>query len=177
VKCGASRESVEASMTQNTPPADPTSVAPTPAFQPQEPVSNQPDFAQSPPQPVQTQQYSPPPVPPAGPPQGYAPPPYPSQPGASPYGGQYNTQPQNKTGSGGAIASLVLGIFGVFAWLIPLIGYPVTIIGLILGIKGRKSDKRGMATAGMVLSIIFLVLSIINSAIGAYMGATGQLLY
>lgn len=78
-------------------------------------------------------------------------------------------------GGGKAIAALVLGIVGLFAWLIPLIGFPVTIVGLILGVLGMKSENRGMAIAGVVLNIIFLVVTIVNSAIGAYMGSTGQM--
>ena len=81
---------------------------------------------------------------------------------------------ENK-GGGKAIASLVLGIVGLFAWLIPLIGFPVTIVGLIMGVLSMKSENRGMAIAGLVLNIIFLVVTIVNSAIGAYMGSTGQM--
>ena len=43
-----------------------------------------------------------------------------------------------------ATAALVLGIISLVAWLIPIIGYPVTIVGLVLGIKSVKSEKRGM---------------------------------
>jgi len=49
------------------------------------------------------------------------------------------------------------------------------VVGLILGIQGLKSENRGIAVAGVTLSIIGLVASIINAAIGAYLGATGQL--
>lgn len=83
----------------------------------------------------------------------------------------YNTQDH----SGKATASLVLGIIGLIAWIIPLFGAPITIVGLVLGSIGMKSSKRGMATAGLVMSIIGLVATLINSAIGAYLGATGQL--
>jgi len=72
-----------------------------------------------------------------------------------------------------ATASLILGIIGLIAWVLPLFGFPVTIIGLIMGIVGQKSTKKNMAMAGIVLSIIGLVITIINSAIGAYQGATG----
>jgi hypothetical protein len=61
------------------------------------------------------------------------------------------------------------------AWLLPLLGFPVTIIGLIMGVAGFKSTKKGMAIAGLVLSMIGLAVTIINSVIGSYMGATGQL--
>jgi hypothetical protein len=65
-----------------------------------------------------------------------------------------------------ATAALVLGIIGLIAWLIPLFGYPVTIVGIVMGVKGRKSEKKGMATAGLVMSIIGLILSLGNSILG-----------
>ena len=73
-------------------------------------------------------------------------------------------------------ASFVLGLVGIIAWFIPLIGFPVTIVGLVLSIKGRSKspEKKSLATAAMVLNIIFLSLTLINSAIGAYRGATGN---
>lgn len=65
-----------------------------------------------------------------------------------------------------AIASMVLGIialviglfFAGFNW----IGMIVAIIGIILGALGKKDEaRRGMATAGMVMSIVALALSLI----------------
>ena len=82
---------------------------------------------------------------------------------------------QPPLGSGKAIASFVLGIIGLLAWCIPLVGLPVTIVGLVLGIKALPSQTRGLAIAGIVLCIVGLVGSIANAAVGAYMGATGQL--
>jgi len=53
---------------------------------------------------------------------------------------------------------------------------PITIVGVVLGIKGMaKPEGKGMAIAGVVLCIIGLVLTIINASIGAHLGATGQL--
>jgi hypothetical protein len=71
----------------------------------------------------------------------------------------------------------VLGLVGIVGWLIPLVGFPVTIVGLILSVKGKSKEpeKKSLATAGLVLNIIFLVATIANSAIGAYQGATGGL--
>lgn len=80
-------------------------------------------------------------------------------------------------GSGKAIWSLCLGLFGLLAWLLPIIGLPTTITGLVLGIKSVNGPRKGMATAGIVLCIIGLVLSTGNAALGAYLGATGQLHY
>jgi RNA polymerase subunit RPABC4/transcription elongation factor Spt4 len=73
---------------------------------------------------------------------------------------------------GFAIASLILGINSLWAWLLPFVGFPVAIVGLILGIVGRKSSMKKMAMAGIILSIIGVVATIINSAIGAYQEAT-----
>lgn len=63
------------------------------------------------------------------------------------------------------VVSLVLGIVGVvvalfggaFNWIAVIIG----VIGIILGAKGRNdTDGKGVATAGMVLSILALVFGI-----------------
>lgn len=76
--------------------------------------------------------------------------------------------------NGRAITGLILGIIGMVAWFIPIIGAPIVIIGLIFSIKGLKSLKHGMAVTGIVLCSIGLFLTIANASIGAYMGATGQ---
>ncbi|MEW6025730.1 MAG: DUF4190 domain-containing protein [Planctomycetota bacterium] len=88
-----------------------------------------------------------------------------------------NTVPQALQGTGDdglVIASLVLGIIGLIAWCLPIFGLPVTITGLVLGIKGLNSSKRGMAIAGIVMSSLGLLFSLANAAWGAYLGATGQ---
>ena len=78
--------------------------------------------------------------------------------------------------NGKALAGMILGIVGMLAWIIPLIGLPVTIVGLVLSIQAVKANGRqGMAIAGIVLSGMALMLTIANSALGAYLGATGQL--
>jgi len=80
---------------------------------------------------------------------------------------------QGKTGR--ATASMVLGIIGLFAWLIPIIGAPVTIVGLVLGFKGLNTSKKTYAIVGITLCILGIILTIINASIGAYLGATRQL--
>lgn len=76
--------------------------------------------------------------------------------------------------SGLGIAALVLGIIGLLAWIIPIIGLPVGLVALILGICGIKKSSKVMSIAGIVLGIICLVLTIINGAIGAYQGYHGE---
>jgi hypothetical protein len=80
-------------------------------------------------------------------------------------------------GGAKAIASLCLGLFGLIAWFLPILGFPTTITGLVLGIKSLNGPRKGMATAGIVLCIIGIIFTTANAAIGAYLGATGQLHY
>lgn len=65
-----------------------------------------------------------------------------------------------------AVASLILGIlslviviFGAgFQWLACILG----LVGIILGALGRKnSESKGLATAGMVMSIIGTILGLL----------------
>jgi hypothetical protein len=78
-------------------------------------------------------------------------------------------------GKGKATASLVLGLISIITWIIPLIGLPTTIAGLVLGIKGLGRKRRGTAIAGIVLSAIFLVITVLNAALGAYLAVKTQL--
>lgn len=77
----------------------------------------------------------------------------------------YNAPQEEQKGM--SIASLVLGCCGIIAWCIPLLGYPVTIVGIILGCLGMKKGGKKLAIAGIILSAIFLVATLINSILGA----------
>nr|WP_122012958.1 hypothetical protein [Maliibacterium massiliense] len=76
-------------------------------------------------------------------------------------------QQQQKT-NGKAIASMVLGIVGLVCVLFSVtvvmgwIGIACAIVGLILGIMAKKEQPSGMATTGIVLSIIALGLLILT---------------
>ena len=63
------------------------------------------------------------------------------------------------------IGSLVVGIIALclmFGGKLGLVGVVLAIIGIILGAQGKKiPDQRGVATAGLVISIIALVLDLI----------------
>ena len=67
------------------------------------------------------------------------------------------------------VASLVLGILAIVitlfsSGLFGFLGAILGLVGLILGVVARKKaepDKRGLATAGFVCSIIGLVLGIL----------------
>ena len=74
-----------------------------------------------------------------------------------------------------AVASLVLGLVSIETWLFPIAGYITTILAIVFATKGRHSEKKGMATAGLVLGIIFLVVTLLNSIFGAILGVLANL--
>ena len=70
-----------------------------------------------------------------------------------------------------AIASLVLGIINLCAWFIPLCGFPIGIAGAVLGYFGmRAPEQKNLAIAGMVLSIIGILLACLNAFAGIFLG-------
>ena len=60
------------------------------------------------------------------------------------------------------IAALTLGIVSMVTWLLPPLGIPLSVIGLILGIVAFFASKlqKGRAIAGIVLCTVSLILSI-----------------
>ncbi len=128
---------------------------------PQQPGTNQPTPGQPP-----APGYDPAGFPP--PPQAYPQGAYPPATG-QPYGGVV-AAPDNRGGL--AVAGFVLGIISLLAWLLPICGAPVAIIGLVLSILGRGSPtRRTLATIGLVLCIVGILLSVGNAAVGIYLAA------
>lgn len=68
-----------------------------------------------------------------------------------------------------SITSLVLGLCGLLAWCFPCIGYFITVTGIIMGVFGLTRGGKGMAIAGIILSVISLLFTFINSIAGALM--------
>mgnify|MGYP003623352897 CR=1 FL=1 len=69
--------------------------------------------------------------------------------------------------SGAATASLVLGIVSIVGVLIiPLIGVLCGALGFSRARMGNGSSKSNLATAGKILSIIGVVISIANLVLG-----------
>jgi hypothetical protein len=91
---------------------------------------------------------------------------YPPLPPYSPYG--VPAAPPDR-GSGFAIAGLVLGIVSIVAAILPICGFPVSIVGIVMAALGRRSlSRRTMATVGLVLSIIGIVLAVLSAIYGVY---------
>ena len=66
-----------------------------------------------------------------------------------------------------AIGALILGIINLCSWILPCCGIPFGIIGLVLGILGKKSAQyEKFALVGMILSGIDILLAIGNGILG-----------
>ena len=69
-----------------------------------------------------------------------------------------------KKSSSKATASLILGIISLVAWLLPLIGYPVSIVGLCLAccmMFGKKIKMNGIISdicSCMIMTIFTMIL-------------------
>ncbi len=65
-----------------------------------------------------------------------------------------------------AWTAFILGIMSSLAWLVPIIGLPVTIVGTVLGAIGMRFKRnRGIAIAGFVINIVFLCCTIAKGVI------------
>lgn len=84
-------------------------------------------------------------------------------PGYTPNPNTYMQPVQQPAGKGGcAIAGMIVGIVSLVFSCSGIIGLIAGVVGLILSIAGLKSDKRGMAVAGVICSSIALALAFIT---------------
>lgn len=96
----------------------------------------------------------------------------PQQPYPQGYGPPYAPQPPVPS-NGLGVAALVLGILAILLAFIPILGfvaYPLAIVGIILGLVGlgrvrRGRSSRGITLAGLIASIVGLVLVIVSTVI------------
>lgn len=67
--------------------------------------------------------------------------------------------------------AFVFGLVAIPAWFIPLVGFPVGIIGLMLGFKSLSvRGKESRAVAAVILCILSLIATSINAYVGAQAG-------
>jgi len=59
-----------------------------------------------------------------------------------------------------ATAGMVLGLISIIGWIVPLVGFPLTILAIIFGSLGLKSDKKGRAKVGLILGVVFFVITL-----------------
>lgn len=68
-------------------------------------------------------------------------------------------QPENKT-NGMGIAGFIIALVSIFLGWIPILGWIMWLLGLIFSIIGVLRTPRGLAIAGIVISVIGLILLI-----------------
>jgi len=74
--------------------------------------------------------------------------------------------PEERSNKFYALASAALGIFSLCGGLAsPAFGTILAILGIVLGIFGRRSENKRSATVGIALSIIGLLTAIIYSVL------------
>lgn len=73
----------------------------------------------------------------------------------------YQQVPMAPSGGGKAIAALVLGIVSCATFCLSCVSIPSAIVGLILGILDLKGPKKRLAKAGVILSVIGIVLTML----------------
>jgi len=62
-----------------------------------------------------------------------------------------------------AFVSIFLGLLtGAWLWLIPYLGIPAALAGLLFGILARKSEHQNFALAGTIFSMIAMFLVLVN---------------
>lgn len=64
-----------------------------------------------------------------------------------------------------AVVGFILGLLGFPGSLIPIVGFIMGILAVIFGSGSLKSNRKGLATAGLVLGIIVILLSLISFGI------------
>lgn len=72
-----------------------------------------------------------------------------------------------------ATLGLIFGILSIPGAIIPLLGFPLSILGIIFSKNGMK-EHNGKAIAGLVCSIVGISLTALNSFIGALSGYYGK---
>ena len=71
--------------------------------------------------------------------------------------------PEERSNKFYALASAALGILSLCGGLVPIFGTSLGILGIVLGIFGRRSENKRSATVGIALSIIGLLTALIYS--------------
>ncbi|MEW5785970.1 MAG: hypothetical protein AB1767_13005 [Bacillota bacterium] len=74
-----------------------------------------------------------------------------------------------------ALNSVKIGIVMLAGWILPLVGVPLGITGLIFGIIGFSSSRADMAKAGVFLNGLGLGLTGLNMVVSFYMLITGKI--
>ena len=83
------------------------------------------------------------------------------------------TSNKNLNNSNFAVLGLILSLIGQIGYILPVIGVPILVAGLILSILGLKSPKRSVARTSIILCLFPLSLFLIGTISENYMESTG----
>ena len=75
-----------------------------------------------------------------------------------------------------ALVAFIIGLLSLCAWLLPLCGAPLTVMGLILALLARRSPYPHVVLAAVVLCLLGLAATIISAALGLQAALSGQYL-
>lgn len=67
-----------------------------------------------------------------------------------------------------AMTALIIGIVGLVTWCLPIVGLPLALVGMVLGVMSRSSRRRDLANAAIGLCVIVLLLSCVSGVIEGY---------
>ena len=81
-----------------------------------------------------------------------------------------NTGLSPTTSTRWATTSLILGFVSTIGVILPLCCLPINLAGLIAGIVGRHSPRKGLVVSGIVINSIGLIASITIGILGAIYG-------
>ncbi len=71
--------------------------------------------------------------------------------------------------------SLRYGIASAVAWVLPIIGVPVSIASIVYGVLGLGKKRRREAVIGIVLGTVFLIVSVANWIYGYHLYINGKI--
>ena len=75
---------------------------------------------------------------------------------------------QEKKSNGVGTAGFVLSLIALFLGWIPVVGWIMWVLGLILSFVGVFKNPKGMSIAGLIISLIgFILLIVVFAGIGA----------
>lgn len=73
-----------------------------------------------------------------------------------------------------ATISLIIGLIGIVTWVLPIVGLPLAIVGIVFARKGMNSNKKRIAQIGLILCILSFFATFANASIGVYQASVGK---
>lgn len=69
---------------------------------------------------------------------------------------------------------LVLGILSLITWILPIVGYPVSIVGIIMSVKQMKVENNTKIKVCLALNILGVIASTGSAVFGALHAVKGM---